>query len=79
MRGRGLNVKTKSWRKGIAGNYSNFGRKMDEYQQIPEELFQDIVHHYEKDFEVYGYGFKRINGSVVTECAAAENNGDKCC
>ena len=45
-----------------------------------QECKFNITEHYKRDFEVYGYGFRRnADGSVLTECNAVENNGDKCC
>ena len=80
MIGRGLDMKTNLWRKQVKGTYPYFGRLLSEYKNIPEQLFKNITEHYKRDFEVYGYGFKwNVDGSVLTECNAAENNGDKCC
>ena len=80
MKSRGLQMKTKSWREEVNGTFPYFGRKLKEYESIPDDLFHDIVKHYEKDFEVYGYGFHRTGGgAIVTNCTAAENNGERCC
>ena len=77
MIGRGLDMKTNSWRKQLNGTYPFFGRLLSEYQNIPQQLFKNITEHYKRDFEVYGYGFKQnADGSVLTQWKAAENNGD---
>ena len=80
LRGRGLNLKTKSRREQVAGEYSNFGRRISEYSSIPDDLFYKIIDRYKNDFLVYGYNFTRLaDGSVLTECNCDENGGKTCC
>ena len=80
MIGRGLQLKTKARRKAVSGERSDFGRIIQEYRQIPEDLFQKIAKRYEHDMYVYGYNYTVLpDGQIVTECSSGQYAGNCCC
>ena len=56
-----------------------YGRELREYMEIPDDIFDDVSSLYRRDFEMYGYGYDRENGNVVTRCVLKDEDGGDCC
>ena len=80
MLGRGQHTKANSWRQQpLDGELDHYGRQIQEYQPIADDLYEDIVKKYRTDMDVYGYGMDRKGGVVITKCVAGNNGQEDCC
>ena len=76
---RGLTTKDKSWRDAVLGIVPQYGRELKEFTNISDDLLAKIGKLYAKDFDMYGYGYFRNNGSVITKCELEMRDGEVCC
>ena len=63
----------------MTGQLPHYGRELREFMDLPDDLFDAVCNMYRHDFEMYGYGYKRQKGSVITRCEVDDGDDGVCC